>query len=101
MVNELDLEHDEPEVDQRGDLQHHTYNHFDSEHDEPEVDTRGDQQHDNELTWGITHDIKGNMQCPEGSQRIGCCKCVADDHKAVKHDAAIVMPSIHGKPDLD
>ena len=71
---------------------------FDLQHEEPEVDDFNREHHaldnemeeDNELQWEIMQNISGNLKCKAGYTKVGCCKCVHDDHIAAKPSKLVV-----------
>ena len=63
---------------------------MDFEHTEPEVDTDGaDRRHIEHITHfndAVRYtDMTEDGHCPEGSTRIGCCKCILDPHPNPSH----------------
>ena len=77
--------------------------HFDLGHAEPEVDDFNFEHHaqheeemnENELDWEVMEKVSGNLHCKEGYTKVGCCKCVRDDHKIAKKPT---MPEIKAMP---
>ena len=48
------------------------------------------EEEENELQWEIMHNVSGNLKCKEGYTKVGCCKCVHDDHIAAKPTKLVV-----------
>ena len=119
MVDHLDEaeEHEEQYLHHTTDHHYptgHHYEHanrFDFEHTEPEVDHSLDTkhvehvEHFNELEWDTMHHtaaVSGDMHCPEGFSKVGCCRCVHDlnpqQHHILGAEHRDLAPTIHGMP---
>ena len=85
-------------------LQSHFVDHMDEGQTNSEVDHQSGYGHYNTMKWSTinpdTLDTDGEMHCPTNYKRIGCCKCVLDDHAPEHHIVGTehhdLSPSIHG-----
>ena len=86
-------------------LQSHLVDHLDEGHTAPVADHHEySGHHYNSMKWETIHpetaDSDGVMHCPIGYARIGCCKCVLDDHAPEHHLVGTehhdLSPTIHG-----
>ena len=109
----LDLGHQEPEVDDFNREHHSSHEVFnevedplDLGHQEPEVDDFYREHHsahdkemdENVLEWEIMEKVRGNLECKEGYTKVGCCKCVHDDHKAAKAEPLVDVSAMKSNP---
>ena len=85
-------------------LQSHFVDHMDEGQTNSEVDRQSGYGQYNTMKWSTinpdTLDTDGEMHCPTNYKRIGCCKCVLDDHVPEHHIVGTehhdLSPSIHG-----
>ena len=85
-------------------LQSHLVDHIDEGQTDSAADHHDSYGHFNKLNWQTinpdTLDNDGEMHCPTGYARIGCCKCVLDDnapeHHIIGTEHHDLSPSIHG-----
>ena len=52
---------------------------------------------ENELDWETIEKNDGNLKCKEGFTKVGCCKCVHDDHEA-STAASHLVPDVKAIP---
>ena len=85
-------------------LQSHFVDHMDEGQTNSEDGHQSGYGHYNTMKWSTinpdTLDTDGEMHCPTNYKRIGCCKCVLDDHAPEHHIVGTehhdLSPSIHG-----
>ena len=52
---------------------------------------------ENEMDWETIEKLDGNLKCKEGFTKVGCCKCVHDDHEA-STAASHLVPDVKAIP---
>lgn len=67
-------------------------------HAEPAANYEGMYEDDeNEMEWDTIEKLDGNLKCKEGFTKVGCCKCVHDDHEAATV-ASHLVPDVKAIP---